>query len=115
MIKRNEQLAGMRAERFKDGAGYLLGTHILQADEMCGKGRVFMHGRLEKGCEVGWHVHTGDCEVYYFLTGEGEYNDNGETVTVRAGDMSFTGDGEGHSLKNLRDEPLEFIALVLYT
>ena len=48
------------------------------------------------------------------LSGEGEFNDNGTVTTVRAGDVCFTGDGEGHSLKNLRDEPLEYVALVLY-
>ena len=83
-------------------------------DELYGKGRVFSHLYLEKGCAVGWHIHHGDGEVYYILKGEGEYNDNGTPVTVRPGDVTFVGDGEGHSLINHRDEVLEAIALVLY-
>ena len=46
--------------------------------------------------------------------GEGEYSDNGRLVTLRPGDMSFVGDGEGHALKNTGSEDLEAIALILY-
>ena len=67
-----------------------------------------------QSCEIGWHIHEGDGETFLILSGEGEFNDNGTVTTVRAGDVCFTGDGEGHSLKNLRDEPLEYVALVLY-
>lgn len=84
------------------------------AEELYGKGRVFSHLYLEKDCEVGWHIHKGDGEVYYILKGEGEYNDNGTLVTVRPGDVAFVDDGEGHSLINRHDETLEAIALVLY-
>lgn len=84
-------------------------------EEMYGKGRLFNHVVLEKNCEVGWHIHHGDGEVYYILRGEGEYNDNGTVTTMGPGDVSFVGDGEGHSLKNVSDEPLEMIALILYT
>ena len=76
--------------------------------------RLFNLGRLDKNCEIGWHVHHGDGETFLILSGEGEFNDNGTVTTVRAGDVCFTGDGEGHSMKNLRDEPLEYVALVLY-
>lgn len=69
---------------------------------------------MNEFCEVGWHIHKGDGEVYYILKGEGEYNDNGTLVTVRPGDVAFVDDGEGHSLINRRNETLEAIALVLY-
>ena len=53
-------------------------------------------------------------EAYYILSGTGEFNDNGTIVTVAAGDVTFTGAGEGHALKNTGTEPLEFIALIIY-
>jgi mannose-6-phosphate isomerase-like protein (cupin superfamily) len=83
-------------------------------EALYGKGRVFGHSILNKNCGVGWHVHEGDGEYYYILKGEGEYNDNGITTTVHPGDVCFTGDGEGHSMFNRNDEPLEVIALVIY-
>ena len=51
---------------------------------------------------------------YYILSGEGEFNDNGAVTTVKAGDVTWTPDGEGHSLKATSDK-LEFIALVIYS
>lgn len=82
---------------------------------MGGKARLFSHCRLEKNCEVGCHTHTGDNETYYILKGEAEYNDNGVMRKLHPGDVSFTADGESHGIKNIGDEPLEFIALILYT
>lgn len=114
MIRReNERTVDVK--KMFGGEGQSRMARILEnPDEMYGKGRVFSHVTLEKNCEVGWHIHHGDGETYYILRGEGEYNDNGTVVTVRPGDVTFVDDGEGHSLINRRDEPLELIALVLY-
>lgn len=114
MIKRNADRSYNRTDALRGGEGYVLANVILPLEMMGDKGRLFNHMRLEKNCEVGYHIHEGDTETYYILSGEGEYNDNGEVVTVRAGDVTFTDDGEGHSLINRKDEPLEAIALILY-
>lgn len=114
MVTRNEDRQVLVMENFKGGEGRVVNRVILPAEGMYGKGRIFNVGRLEKNCEIGWHIHEGDGETFLILSGEGEFNDNGTVTTVRAGDVCFTGDGEGHSLKNLRDEPLEYVALVLY-
>lgn len=87
---------------------------LLGADEMYGKGRMFNHMVLAPGNSIGEHAHSGDNEIFYFIKGIGEYNDNGKTVTVSAGDTVICNDGETHSLKNNGSEPLEFIALILY-
>ena len=83
-------------------------------EEMYGKGRVFSQLHLEKGSEVGWHVHHGDGETYCILQGRGLYSDNGVMTEVGPGDVTFVDDGEGHALKCISDEPLEGIALILY-
>ncbi len=115
MIKRSAEKSIMRVENFKGGGGEYVMHHIAGSpEELYGKGRIFGHSVLNKGCGVGWHLHEGDGEYYYILSGEGEYNDNGAVSTVSAGDVCFTADGEGHALKNHKDEPLEFIALVIY-
>lgn len=114
MITRNEERNYGRTDNLRGGEGYMLAKVILPMEKMDGKGRLFNHIRLEKNCEIGWHIHEGDAETYYILSGEGEYSDNGELKTVRAGDVTFTDSGEGHSLINRRDEPLDMVALVLY-
>lgn len=115
MVTRYEDRATGRMENFKGGAGYVTNRVILPGEDMYGKGRLFNIVRLERDCEIGWHVHMGDGETFLILSGEGEFSDNGTVTTVRAGDVCFTGDGEGHSLINRSDEPLELVALILYS
>ena len=114
MIRRSDEKTVVVKKMF-DGQGQSIMNNILNTpEEMYNKGRVFSHVVLEKNCEVGWHIHNGDGETYYILKGEGEYNDNGTMVTLYAGDVAFVDAGCGHSIINLKDEPLEMIALVLY-
>jgi mannose-6-phosphate isomerase-like protein (cupin superfamily) len=81
---------------------------------MNSKNRIFAEMTLEPDCSLGYHVHHGDAEAYYILSGEGEYDDNGVIRTVKAGDVTYTPDGKGHSLENKGSENLVFIALVIY-
>ena len=102
-------------ENIFGGAGKIFNRVIVSQETMYNKNRLFQHGYLKRGDEVGWHVHNGDGEIYYILAGEGDFNDNGTVVKVRAGDVCWTPDGEGHSLVCTSDEPLEMIALVVYS
>ena len=70
---------------------------------------------LPPGSSIGDHAHSGDSETYFFLKGKGRYNDNGTWVDIEAGDMTFCPDGELHGVENTGTEPMEFIALILYT
>lgn len=87
---------------------------LLGVDELYGKGRLFSHMVLNAGDSVGVHTHTGDNEIYYILSGTGEYNDNGTIVNVKPGDTTICNDGEFHGLVNTGSEPIELIALILY-
>lgn len=73
----------------------------------------FSYVEIEKGEEVPFHVHENDAENYYIISGKGLYNDNGKMIDVEDGVITFTPQGEGHALKNVGDEKLCFIALVL--
>ena len=83
-------------------------------DELYGKGRLFNRMVVAPGNSIGEHKHEGDNEIFYFLSGTGEYNDNGTIVEVGPGDTTVCNDGELHALVNTGDVPLEFIALILY-
>ena len=110
---KNEQKVEFKCIRNGNGEAEL--RLILNgADEMYGKGRLFNHMILAPGRSVGDHTHTGDNEIYYFLKGSGLYNDNGKSVRVFPGDTTVCNDGECHVLVNDGDEPLEFIALILF-
>lgn len=115
MIIREQERTTQRLEHLKDGAGHVNSTPILPVEALYNKGRLFSHMVLEPGCEVGWHVHEGDGEAYYILKGSAEYNDNGVLTTLQAGDVAFAWDGEGHAIKNTAEEPMEMIALIIYS
>ena len=97
------------------GEGHLVVRHMLQSpEEMLEKGRVFAHSTLEPGASIGFHIHSGESEIYYIFSGSGEINDNGEVKPVKSGDTIITPDGQGHGIKNTGDEPMHFIAIILY-
>ncbi len=77
------------------------------------KVRKYTHARLEPGAVVGYHTHHGESETFYILSGKGLYSDNGTEREVSAGDVTYTPDGEGHSLENIGDTVLEFMLLIV--
>ena len=100
----------------RNGIGETEQRKIIVSDaELYGKGRLFNLMIIEPGNSIGEHAHEGDNEIFYFLEGTGEYNDNGTIVEVGPGDTTICNDGEKHSLKNIGDVPLKFIALILYS
>ena len=114
MIRRSDEKR-VETKKLFNGEGQVIIQNILNgAPEMYDKGRVFSHSVLKPGCEIGWHIHHGDGETYYILRGRGLYNDNGAECEVGPGDVTFCDDQQGHALKNIGDEDLEIIALILY-
>lgn len=114
-IRRSENLTTKDKIAVQDGPGHMIARSLIESDgELNRKGRLLARNTLEKDCGVGWHIHEGDTEIYIMLKGEAEYNDNGTVTTLHPGDVTFTGNGEGHSITNRKDEPVEFIALILY-
>ncbi len=77
------------------------------------KVRKFAHAKLEPGSSVGYHVHHGESETFYILSGKALYNDNGTEMELSAGAVTFTPDGQGHSIENVGDDVLEFILLIV--
>ena len=114
MIRRSSEKT-VETKKLFNGDGQVILQSILNgAPEMYGKGRVFSHSILKPGCEIGWHIHHGDGETYCILSGKGEYSDNGSEVEVVPGDVTFCDAEEGHALKNIGEEDLETIALILF-
>jgi mannose-6-phosphate isomerase-like protein (cupin superfamily) len=96
------------------GEGKALVRAILPSDKLNDKGRMFNHIWLEPGSSISYHQHLGETEWYYIIKGHGLFNDNGKEVEVFEGQVTITNDQEYHSLKNIGDDVLEMIALILY-
>ena len=116
IIRKNEERQKVVLERRFDGPGHVDVTKIINSDEeLYGKGRLFNDNILEKDCGIGFHIHDGDGEIYYIVSGEAEYEDNDHSITtLHAGDITITYSGEGHGITNVKDEPCRVLALILY-
>ena len=103
--------------RVEQRTGERLGTSttLLEEAQMHGEAKVFARVALRPGSMAPLHKHEGSFEAFYILAGKGEVNDNGVTAQVKLGDVMFTDDGESHSIKNIGDTDLEYIALVVNT
>lgn len=113
MIKRaQENIPEIHANRF-GGQGEQSLKMILTKEEMLGKGRNFAHTIVPPGASTGLHTHTDSLEAYYILKGKALANDNGQMCELYPGDVLFTKLGESHSIENIGEENLEFIAIVL--
>lgn len=83
-------------------------------EELNGKGRVLAHTTVMPGSSIGFHKHNGESEIYYIISGEGEFNDDGKLVPVHPGDVTYTFSGMGHGIRNTGNIPLEVVAIILY-
>ena len=103
-----------RIEHMCEGNGHVIIKELLDEQQLNGKCGLYAEVTLEPGCSLGFHMHYGESETYYILTGEGEYNDNGTSWRhVKAGDITFTPDGRGHGLANTGNTDMVFMALII--
>ncbi len=115
MIRKSDDKHVVRKPAPFDGVGEITVRDLLNGpEEMCGKGRVFGHTTVYPGSEIGFHVHNGDGETYYILSGHALYNDNGTLTEIGPGDVTICPPGQGHGIRCLGEEPVEMIALILY-
>lgn len=115
MIRKRVETIVERFDNKFGGEGFITVRSLVENEaEMNHKGRVFAHTTILPGHEIGFHVHDNESETYYVYGGQGLFNDNGTLVPVEAGDTTFTPPGTGHGIKNIGDEPLELIALILF-
>lgn len=116
MIHRaSSQMETVQQEGMKQGVGSVTVTKLLQPDEMLGQGRMFSRFVVPPGSSIGLHRHDGEEEFYYLLAGRGVYQHDEQEIEVGPGDLVSVDNHHSHGLANTGDEPLEFIALVLFT
>jgi len=115
MIKRSADLSVKLEPNLKGGHDTVKIVNILENREINGVGRLFAVSIIPPGGSIGQHTHEGDFETYYILKGRALVNDNGTEAELGPGDMTQCRDGNFHSIKNIGDADLEYIAVILYT
>lgn len=114
MIRKTDECKVEIREHMRDGDGQVRIQNFVDSGELYEKGRLFARLTLEPGCSIGFHVHENDSEIFYFLSGTGEYDDNGVKKEVHAGDIAICPAGTGHGIRNIGEDTLSIIALIVY-
>jgi len=114
MVKRKSSYPVQHNERMRGGDGVAVVESLLTPAELYEKGRLFAKITLKPGSSIGYHVHEGEMESFYIISGEAEFLDKGKIIKLSPGDTTLTESGEGHSIKSTGDTPLELIALILF-
>lgn len=114
MIKKSEELKVDTVKSLMGGQGELTRIHFMDLGELDGKGRLFCRFSIKPEDSIGYHEHKGEQEAYYILKGKALLNDNGTETVLNPGDFSLCISGQSHSIKNVGEENLEFIALIIF-
>ncbi|MDD3244382.1 MAG: cupin domain-containing protein [Eubacteriales bacterium] len=100
-------------EHMRDGAGQVTMLHCLTGEQLPAKCRLMAQITLQPGCGIGYHVHTGETEIFSFLQGEAQVDDNGTKRICRAGDVLATPNGCGHAVHNAGEVPVVMTAVII--
>ena len=111
MIYRHGELPTEVRERMRGGNGRVALTPL--TGELPDGVRVFSTISLTPGDSIGYHVHEGESELFYFAKGRARVADNDRSYEVEAGDAMLTPSGSGHSVENVGDSELIVIAIVV--
>jgi mannose-6-phosphate isomerase-like protein (cupin superfamily) len=93
------------------GAGSI--AHLVAPDKLPAKAGLLANVTLEPGASVGYHKHEGEGELYYILSGIGEYTEDGVMTPVSAGMATYVYDGHSHGLVNTGKERMTFVAVIV--
>lgn len=100
----------------RGGRGEMLSRVVIPDGQPMAAGSPFVASGVNSilpGGAIGLHAHPEDEEVYFIISGQGDYLDNeGKRHKVGSGDVTFCCKGERHGLENTGTEPLVFGALI---
>lgn len=105
IIDKQQHMAG--------GKGYVCIDRLLNEQQLDNKCGLFAQVTIAAGDSLGYHEHHQETETYYIISGQGNYQDNDQVYPVKAGDVVFCKDGDGHGIENSGNEDLVFMALII--
>ena len=100
-------------DQMRGGAGSVAIEHLWRPEEVTAKTRLFARLTLAPGAGIGFHEHVGEDEVYVILGGSGVVTEDGERTPVTVGDTILTGNGAGHAIEAIGNEPLVLLAVIM--
>ena len=115
MIYKVNKSVETQANDVFDGKGPIFSRDIWPADRFPKHaGKFLRYVTLPPGSILGEHVHDGNHELFFVLSGKAEADDNGKTVILEPFDVLLTGNGEHHLLNNRFDEDFVMVSCILF-
>lgn len=111
MITRSEEQSHSIREFMRGGKKHVEHTHLSSA--LPENVRIFNVLTLIPGASIGYHVHEGESELFYFLEGNGRVQDDEAFFDISAGDSMATFSGHGHGVENTGDTNLVILAVIV--
>lgn len=111
MITRKEAQTKSIREYMRGGKEYVQLTAL--SNELPENARLFSVLRLIPGASIGYHVHEGETELFYFIEGCGRVQDDEVFYDVSAGDSMATFSGHGHAVENTGNNDLVLLAAII--
>ncbi len=113
MIRRNGEYRTEIRKEMRGGKGEVKIEEFWSPNsEMRSKNRLFSRMTINPGCSIGFHPHDAEDEVFVILSGRAEADDNGEITELGPGDTILTGNGDGHAISCIGNEPLVLMAVI---
>ncbi len=113
MIKRAQEVKSEVKRGVCDGVGEVQFTHLLTEQELPEKSRLYSVVTLKPGNSIGYHQHVGDGESYWILEGTAQVVEDGQTYELHPGDVVMTYSGHSHSIQNIGEDDLKFVASII--
>ena len=114
MIIRAENRKQTLTEHLRGGDGTVDKRDYLP-DDMPENAKMFAEIRLEPGCSIGLHKHTGEYEILFYKEGEIVLNDDGREAVMHLGDFSICPDGGTHGIANRSNQSAAVYAAIIKT
>ena len=113
MIIHRYEMEIIKEECAEKGIGLLKIINLLELFEKKENVGGITFAELLPGSSVGYHIHDGENEMYYILSGSGIYNDNGINNSIGEGDFTITKSKEGHGIENTGKTVMTFMTFLV--
>ncbi len=111
MITRSEEQSYSIREFMRGGKKHV--EHTQLSAQLPERVRIFNVLTLIPGASIGYHVHEGETELFYFIEGNGRVQDDDAFFDISAGDSMATFSGHGHAVENTGDTNLVILACIV--
>ena len=111
MITRKGDIQSEIREQMRGGNGRAVMTKL--SAELPEKMRIFSTISLMPGDSIGYHIHEGETELFYFVKGSCKVRDDDAENVLTAGDVLSTPSGHGHSVENVGEDEVLMVAVIV--